>query len=62
IPGVPAPEGGVAAAWRARVRGRLHVRTAPGTHGTLVAEPHVAEVARALEDALATADDRTCGG
>ncbi|HET7229172.1 MAG TPA: thioesterase domain-containing protein, partial [Longimicrobium sp.] len=52
IPGVPAPEGGIAAAWRRHVRGHLDIRTVPGTHGTLVAEPHVAAVAREIEETL----------
>ncbi|HEU4558056.1 MAG TPA: amino acid adenylation domain-containing protein [Longimicrobium sp.] len=52
IPGTPAPEGGVPAAWRAVVRGRFEVRTVPGSHGTLVSEPYVAEVARELAEVL----------
>jgi len=57
IPGLPHPEGGVAAAWRPHVGGRLEVRTVPGTHGTFIGEPCVAEVARELGEALGD-----CGG
>jgi thioesterase domain-containing protein len=52
IPGLPQPEGGVAAAWRPHLRGRLEVRTVPGTHGTFIGEPYVAEVARELGEVL----------
>jgi len=62
IPGVPAPEGGVAAAWRRHVRGRLEVRTVPGTHGTLVGEPFVAHVAREIADVLTMGAEGSDGG
>jgi thioesterase domain-containing protein/acyl carrier protein len=52
IPGLEPPPGGVASAWRPHVRGRLEVRTVPGTHGTFIGEPYVADVGRALEAAL----------
>ncbi|HEX6747477.1 MAG TPA: amino acid adenylation domain-containing protein [Longimicrobium sp.] len=53
IPGLPAPEGGIAAAWRPHVRGSLEVRTVPGTHGTFISDPYAAEVARVLEECFA---------
>ena len=52
IPGVPPPEGGIAAAWRPHLHGRFEVRTVPGAHGTLVGEPYVREVARVVAEAL----------
>jgi len=51
-PGLPPPEGGIAAAWRPHVVGRLEVRTVPGTHGTFLGEPYVVEVARELGRAM----------
>jgi thioesterase domain-containing protein len=52
LPGLPPPEGGLAAAWRPHLRGSLEVRTVPGTHGTFLGEPYVAAVARELGKAL----------
>jgi thioesterase domain-containing protein len=52
IPGRAPPEGGIAAGWRPHVRGRLEVRTVSGTHGTLVSEPFVAQVAREMARVL----------
>ena len=54
-PGFPRPSGGLAPGWRPHVRGRLEVRTAPGTHGTYLGEPFVGEVARELAAAISAA-------
>jgi thioesterase domain-containing protein len=52
IPGQPDERpGGIAGAWREFVD-RLEVRIVPGTHGTVVSEPHVQSVAAELADAL----------
>ncbi|HEX2202459.1 MAG TPA: amino acid adenylation domain-containing protein [Longimicrobium sp.] len=65
IPGHPDTRpGGLAGAWRPFVARELEVRDVPGTHGTVVSEPHVQAVAAALAEALAKtgAEPRTGRG
>ena len=53
IPGQPETRpGGLPGAWRPFLRGPFAVREVPGTHGTLVFEPHVSVLAPVLERAL----------
>ncbi|HET7230631.1 MAG TPA: amino acid adenylation domain-containing protein [Longimicrobium sp.] len=52
-PGGTTPPGGLVAGWAPYVGGKLEYHVVPGAHATMVLEPWVAPVARAVREALA---------